>query len=214
MLSARVALGLGLAATLAALVIVLSSSPPAILATNGVEEAGSLNPTDGKPVRICQAGERLPAGTNTIQASIEDFTGPRMQLQVFHDGRIITSGVLGAGWSGRAVPIGVAAVRRTVAPVEVCLSSTNTSEGIGMSGSESSAASEARSSAGTPVGGRMRIVYLGPGHTSWLSRVASVARNMEFGRAWSGPWVAPFLLALMLACVAVVSMLVLRGRDD
>lgn len=214
MLRMKIALAAGLAIVALAVGVVLASSPPAVLATNSVPEHGALRNTASRSIRICQGGERLPAGTRSIEASVEAYTGPRLQLKVYSGARVLTSGVLDAGWSGRAVPISVEPVRQTAAHVEVCLSSTFLSESIAIVGSVTGRASEAHGSEREPLGGRMRIVYLGRGHTSWLEQVGSVATHMELGRAWSGPWVAPVLVLLMLVAAATSSALALRERDE
>jgi hypothetical protein len=216
MLRARIALALGLGATAVALAVVLSSSPPALLATNSVAESTGLSETGARPFRICQGDERLPRGTDSVQASLEAYTGPRLTLTAYAAGRVVTSGELAAGWSGRAVPISVEAVRRTLSPVTVCLTATLVDEPVQVVGSATSAARAARAARGTlakPIGGRIRLVYLGAGRTSWLARARTVARNMELGRAWSGGWIAPVLVLLMLIAASVASALVLSARE-
>jgi hypothetical protein len=214
MLRVRIALIVGLAVTVAAIATVLAGAPSAVLATNSVPESGPLNVTSARSARICQGGERLPAGTRAIQVSIEDFTGPHVNVEVYSGARIVTSGVLGAGWSGRAVPIPVPRVHRAISPVEVCLESSSIGEPITMVGSSSSKSEEAHSASGMPVGGRLRIDYLGPGRTSWLARAGSVMGHMGLGRAWNGAWIAPFVLMLALATATAACAVMLRERDE
>ncbi|HSZ05749.1 MAG TPA: hypothetical protein VK778_11230 [Solirubrobacteraceae bacterium] len=213
MLRVRIALALGLGITVVAVAVVLSSSPPALLATNSVAESTGLSETGTRPFRICQGDERLPRGTDSIQASLEAYTGPRLTLTAYAAGRVVTSGELAAGWSGRAVPISVGTVRRTLSPVTVCLTATLVDEPLQVVGSATSAARAARGTLAQPIGGRIRLVYLGAGRASWLARARSVARNMEFGRAWSGAWIAPVLVLLMLVAASVASALVLSARE-
>lgn len=214
MLRVRIALAIGLAVTVAAIAIVLAGAPSTVLETNSVPERGPLNVTSSRSARICQGGERLPAGTRSIEASIEDFTGPRVQVEVYSGARLVTSGVLGAGWSGRAVPIPVEVVHRSVSPVEVCVVTSSIDEPITMVGNTSSKAAEARSASGMNVGGRLRIDYLGAGRTSWLARAGSVMRHMGLGRAWKGGWIAPFVLMLALATATAACAVMLRERDE
>jgi Predicted membrane protein (DUF2142) len=213
MLRARIALAIGLSITVAATGAVLSSSPPAVLATNSVSEQEELSITSAKSIRLCQAHERIPAGTRSIQASIDTLTGPRLQVAVYADGRTVTSGGLGTDWSGRGVPIPVEAVRRTVSSAEVCFTSKLVNEPIVIYGSPSELSDEARANE-QPVGGRITIVYLGKGRTSWLARARSVAKDMAFGRAWSGAWIAPFLVVLMIAGAVIASTVLLSAYED
>jgi hypothetical protein len=194
---------------------VLSAAPPAVLASSsaGGEET-VLRSTTAKHVHICQGDETLPRGTRFVRSSIEAYTGSRLEVQALQGSRVITSGELGAGWGGRGVAIPVSAVDRTFSGVTVCFSSRSIDEPLAIYGVPAGRQPEASSSESAPVGGRMRIAYLGSGHSSWLSLVPSIARHMGLGHAWSGTWVAPFVVMLMLAATALAARVILKESDE
>ena len=127
---------------------------------------------------------------------------------MYSRGRVVTSGELDAGWSGRGVSIPVELVRRPVSAAEICLISNTAAKPIIIDGAPSSRDAEAQLNA-QPLGGRLTIAYLGDGHASWLARARAVADHLSRGRAWSGAWIAPFLIALMLAVAIIASALAL-----
>jgi hypothetical protein len=214
MRSVRIALGAGLALTLVASVIVLSGSPPRVLAASSVAARTELAST-GPEARACQAGEVLPAGTTAIRLSLGAFTGPAVSVKAVSAGRVITAGAHGSGWDGQALTVAVRAVPRSVAPASVCFSiSTAGGEGATLFGTPTKSDIALRAGNGVPLKGRLKIEYLGYGKSSWLALLPSVAQNLGLGRAWSGLWVVFLVPALMLLATALASRLIARELHD
>lgn len=208
--SVRTALVAGLALVLVAGVVVLSGSPPRVLATNATG-AGTELAVTGTNARACQRGERLPGGTDAIRLSLGAFTGPALKVQVLSAGRVVTSGEHDSGWDGQTVTIPVKAVSRSIAAVQSCFAiSTAGAESVKLFGTPTAPEVAARAGNGTSLKGRLRLEYLGAGRTSWLALASSVARNMGLGRAWSGVWIAFLVAALMLLAIALGSRLIMR----
>jgi hypothetical protein len=210
----RTALVLGVGVTLVAVVVVIAQFPLTVIAENnaaGMEtELGSTKMIDA---RICQGGETIPRGTVAIRFSLYALTGPPLEVRALHDGRTVRVGTRGSGWTGASVTIPVAEITRSVSPVTLCLAATTAAEPMLILGRRTGAGAAAYREPGHVGDGRMKIAYLGRGHSSWMSLALSVARHMGLGRAWSGTWVAALVLALMLAALGVVAALVLGEID-
>jgi hypothetical protein len=208
MRSVRVALATGLAITAIAAGVVLSASPLTLLATNAIPLNGPLA-IPWRNASACQAGERVPANTVAIRISVDAIIGTRAQLQVLAGSRIVASGERAPGWTGDTVTIPVRRFASAVAPAEICFAVAPSGEGVAALGSDTRKAIAAQTGRG-PLPGRLRIEYLGPGRSSWLSLAATVAHHMALGRAWSGVWVVFAVAILMLSVAAIASGLTLR----
>jgi hypothetical protein len=214
MSATKIALAAGLASTAVALVIVLSGSPVAVLATNSIATEKTIAATN-VAASACQGGERLPQGTRTIRLSLGAFTGPAIYVTVFAGKRLVASGEHGSAWAGQTVSVPIAPVPSTTQPVKVCFSARPfKGEVLEIDGSETAPAIAARSSQGQILPGRIQIAYLARARSSWLARASSVATHMGLGRAWSGTWIVFLVLALMLTVVALTSRLTLRELDE
>jgi hypothetical protein len=200
----RLALGVGLTVLAVAIVAVMSRSPPVVSRTNAAPIGGPIA-TVSRDFETCQAEELLPAGTTGIRLSLEALLGPPVLVRVFHQGALLTSGSVGAGWSRQSVTIPVTPLRSAVADASVCFSVAASDETVYVKGSVAGA-----SDAGTD--GRARIEYLRPGTRSWWALAPSIARRMALGRSPSGMWLVWGVLSAMLMLTAIVSWLAVRDR--
>jgi hypothetical protein len=208
------ALAAGLALTVVAGAVVLSRSPPAVLATNAITAGTEVAITEGN-AKACQADESMPAGTKAIRLSLGAFTGPAVTVKAVSGTRVVTSGKHRSGWDGKTVTIPVRAVPAAVSPVTICFSTpTAKAEEVKLLGSSTKPALAARTGRGEVLGGRIRVEYLGDGHSSWLALLPSVARYMGRGRAWNGIWITVLVAALMLAVTTLASRLIVRELDE
>lgn len=215
MRGAKISLAVGLTVCCSILVLIcLSVGPERVLATNSVAEEGALTNTPDGTVRICQTDERIPRGTTAISGSLEAFTGPSLDVTVTSGSKVLAEGTLGSGWSGRSIPISVREVRRSYSPAKVCFSSHTVIEPIAVVGDPQSRLAGELTSNGKRVTGHIRVDYLRRGEKSWLARAGSIVTDMGRGRAWSGGWVAPFVIVLMMAAAALASLQTLRSSDE
>jgi len=202
---ARRALLAGLALTAVAVGLTLSRSPPRVARTNGVAPAEGLA-TISKDATVCQAGEALPRQTTTVRASIFALIGPRVTLKVLSGTQILTEGARGSGWTAGVLAIPVRPVSHTASNVKVCMTLGTGARSVAIGGQRTGRATAATVQ-GKPSAGRMRIEYLQAGSSSWWSQVLSIARRMGLGHAAPGTWIAPLLLAAMIAAAAIASWL-------
>jgi hypothetical protein len=208
MRSVRVALAAGLAITAIAAGIVSSGSPLTLLATNRIPLHAALA-IPWRNASACQPGERVPANTVAIRISVVAIIGTRARAQVLAGSRVIASGEEGPGWTGDTFTIPVRPFASAVAPAQICFAVAPSGEGVGALGNDTPKAIAARTGRG-PLPGRLRIEYLGPGRSSWLSLASTVASHMALGRAWSGIWVVFAVAMLMFAVATLASGLTLR----
>jgi hypothetical protein len=208
----RTALAAGLGITVVAGVAVLAQSPLVVLASNSTSASEGLA-TATTSASACQSGERLPRGTLAIRLSLGAFLGSAVSVKAISAGRVLTAGERGSGWDARTVTVPVGAVSRTSFPVRVCFAIPRVGEKVELLGARSAPATAAHATNGEVLAGRLRIEYLGRGRSSWLTLLGTVARNMGFGRAWSGTWIALLVLALMLAASIVAARLILGELD-
>lgn len=201
----RLALAVGLTALAIAIVAVMSRSPAVVSRTNAAPIVGPVV-TISHDFETCQDDELLPAGTTAIRLSLEALLGPPVLVRVLHQGAVLASGSVGAGWSRQSVTIPVRPLRRAFADTSVCFTVAASDETVYAKGASDAAAPDA----GTE--GRIRIEYLRPGRRSWWALAPSVARRMALGRAPSGIWVVFGVLSAMLVLTAIVSWLAVRER--
>jgi hypothetical protein len=212
MRSVKIALAVGLGVTVLSLAAVLTESPPTVLASNSVTQEEPLI-NGGQDATACQQNERIPAGTRAIRISLGAFNGPRVAIKVSSAAGAVTSGAHGSDWDGRTLTVAVKHVAKTVSPAKLCFT-IDDGEGAIALGTRSGHATAARATTGQYLPGRVRVEYLGAGHSSWLSRAGSVARHMGLGRAWSGRWVALWVLLSMLVIAALTSRLIVRELHE
>lgn len=213
-----------LALMTAAVALVLTGAPPRIARASGPQARSSLGVTQNE-LTICQGNEILPAGVSAIRVSIVAFLGSNMQVVVFHNRQIVTSGSRNPAWSGSTATIPVRPVDHTVSNVNVCFSDVPNSELLQVFGTllrsssgryaalvfrSNKLTSEGPIGEGSPLSGRVEIQYLAPGRGSWWSRIGSVVTHMGFGHFIGGKWVALLAAALMAATGALTVRLTLR----
>jgi hypothetical protein len=206
----RVALAIGLALLGLAIVVTLLRAPVAVIATNGIPDAGEVARTR-KSTSACQAGEVLPAGTSAIRLTLAAEIGPAVTVAVRSAGRTVTRGSRGDGWTGASVTVPVRRVSRTTPAAKLCFTLGRPLASVEIFGEHASRAGTLVGPRGEPLPGRLGVEYLGAGRSSWLSLLPSVARRMGFGHAWGGAWIALALLAAMASAAGLLAWL--AGRE-
>ncbi len=198
----RLALAAGLTVTAITLAVVLLRSPLTVAGTNGVPANFAIAYINGSRVE-CQGSGTLPRGTTAIRVSLSANIGPRVSLKALSGSTVVTEGEREAGWGvDETVTVPVKRVPRTIHGARICTTIGSTPESIQVNGLQ----------VRTPAGGRaisLRMEYLRPGPSSWLSLASSVARHMGLARAPGGAWVAYLAIAVMIAVSALASRLVL-----
>lgn len=203
----------GLALMAVAVAVVLSESPPSVLATSSAAGQAVAASASGK-LAACQAGERIPRGTTAIRLSLAAFVGPRVSVKVLSQGHLLASGEHGSAWSGQTVTVPLGRVSRAIPGATVCFATTSIRDELLVYGRRTEEAIAAHTSRGGYLSGRAGVEYLGPGHASWLSLAASIARHMGLGRAWSGTWAALFAAISTLSALGLASILLVRESDE
>lgn len=204
----RVALALGAALVALALALTLAGSPSSVAGTNGIREGAEVARTD-RASSACQVGEVLPAGTSAVRLTLAAEIGPAVTVTASYDGRALTRGTRGAGWTGASVTVPVETVSHTVSGASLCFTLGRPLEDVAIFGEKSPGANALAGPRGERLPGRMAVEYLRPGRTSWLSRLPAIARRIGFGHAWGGAWIAFALLIAMGAAGGLLAWLAL-----
>jgi hypothetical protein len=203
----------GLAIIAAILAVVLSESPPKVLAANSTK-AEPVAASGNGGIAACQPYERLPPGTTAIRLALAAFLGPRVKVKILSGGHIVASGERGSAWSGHVVTVPLRDALHTTSAVTVCFATVPVRDELIVYGSRTRQAIAARTSHGGVLEGRIKLEYLGAGTTSWFSLATAVARHMGLGRAWSGIWIAFFVATLTLAATVLACVLLVREPDE
>lgn len=203
----KVALAGGLALIALAFVLTLAHAPLSV-ARRGVATEHTLVNT-GSPAPACQGGETLPHGTTALRLSLTAALGPRVAVKVLSGPHVVAHGVTPPGWSDASVTVAVQPLPRTLTPVKVCFAMTEMNGKVAMRGSPTSHALAATSGK-EALPGRMGIEYLRPGGSTWWSQATAVARRLGLGRTAGGTWTALLVMALVAACIALSSWLVVQ----
>ena len=205
----RRALTVGLATLTLAVVVVLSSTPPAVTRSDAPLPSSLPFAHTRSRSRFCQAGEVLPRDATAIRLWIEAVIGPRVEAQAISRGRVIARGTRAPGWTGGSVTVPTTPTPTRATPVTICANLAPARETIWLEGVRTSAR-VAMSGRQGPLPGRIVIEYLRTGHSSWWSQIRSVARHMGLGHAGSGPLIPLLAFALALAVGVLTSRLILR----
>jgi hypothetical protein len=227
MRNVRVTLAAGIALMAVVGAVALTRSPPRVL--RAVSQGERVGPGERVgfdlitgDAAVCQADEVLPAGVSGIRLWMRAIYGARVYLVAYSGSRVLTEGRRGPEWTGQTVTVPVTPVGRASTGVKLCFAIGPNSEPVVLLGDFASAqeppavarsglfASPAAASEGRPLAGRVGVEYLAAGRGSWWSRVLSVARNMGFGRAFSGSWIALLVAVLMAAVGALAVRLTVR----
>jgi hypothetical protein len=205
--------------TLGALIIaglllgVLLQTPERVIASNSVTIAGELGSAPSGST-VCQAGERLPASTQTLRVSLAGYLGPEVSLSVLRGGVAVARGEHHAEWVGGSLTFGLRPAIRSETAATICITRDSTRRALSLLGGESApgaVATEGR----TPLAGRMRVEYLTRGNRSWLASAESVARRLGLGHSPGGTWIVLLLVAMMAcACVLGTRLLIGEERDE
>ena len=207
----RIALAAGLGLLTLAIVVALARSPQSVARSTVPAHAEEDRLTHAtKDATFCQGGETLPSGTSAIRLSLGSYVGPRVRVVVYADGRPITSGERGSGWTGRVVSVPVTPVAHTVFDATLCASPHVHDEIVTVFGGPSSKASAARFVGNPPLGGRFCVEDLRPGTRTWASLVPSILAHMGLGRASSGGGIVFVAFMLMAAAVVLASRMLVR----
>ncbi len=203
----RVALGLGLAFTAAAVGVALVQSPAEVIAVNTPEQQ-TLELTRHK-IDVCQPHEVLPANTHALRLQVSALLGPRVTVRVLAHGRVVTSGQRGSGWTGGVVTVPVRPVATTTPGAQLCFDvQLNGDESVSLTGEPGHGSATRAGAGGVP--GRVRVEYLRPSGASWWSRASMVAKHMGFGNIANGTWSVFVVILLMGSVVCLCSYMALR----
>ncbi len=203
MLRVRLGLAAGLVATAVALTLVLTRAPLVVAGSNNVAANFAITFTHGNE-RACQPGGTVPQGTEAIRVSLSPNIGPRVALKLTAGSRTITEGTRAAGWGvDETVTVPVKRVARTTASTRICTTIGPAVEGVQVNGEQVEASGGRRTY-------RLRMEYLRPGSSSWLSLASSIASRMGLAHAPTGAWPAYLAILAMLAVCVIASRLVLR----
>jgi hypothetical protein len=206
--SAKLALALGMVVLAAAIALVLSQSPLAVVGTNSVPPPNATGFIRGGKSH-CVSGGTIPQGTTAIRIPFEANVGPKVDVKVLSGVRVLTTGSRAAGWGVTDnVTVAVSRVAQTLSGAAVCITTGPVNPYLLASStivaSTSPTGQEARAES-------LHLEYLRPTGATWWSRASSIAHQMGLGRAASGTWIVFLLLALMIAVVLLASWLAL-GR--
>jgi hypothetical protein len=204
----KIVLAAGLALIAIAVLLTLLHAPSTVASTNGIQPTARLVAARGD-ADACQAGETLPVGTSAIRLELLAATGPRVSVQVFAGGRVITRGTKGTAWYGSTVTVPVQPVNRAYTHTTVCFQLRQLSGEVDAYGARTTPV-VAATAAGKPLPGRVRIVYLRKGRQSWWALAGAVIEHMGLGRAASGTWIVIPIVALAAAAIALGSWVVIR----
>jgi hypothetical protein len=209
----RIALLAGFALLALALGIVLTSDPLVAARSSVVSDSTEVVNT-AEPIRICQGGELIPAGTAAVRIVMSIASvGPRLGVQVLAGGRVLSEGSKDAGWRGEGVTVPIERVHREQAHATVCLSTGRHGEILSVYGQGESGARSAVS-AGHRLSAKVKLEYLRPSGHSWLSALVPIARRLGLGRASAGTWIALAILLGMGVSMTLAVWLMVRELPD
>jgi len=204
MLRVRYGLAAGLVVVLVTLGVVLTRAPLTVAGSNGVKANFAIAFIRGNE-SSCERGGTLPQGTEAIRVSLSANIGPKVGLEVRSGSKLITEGERDAGWGvDETVTVPVRRVAQTAGATEVCTTVGPAAEGIQVNGEPK------RPSIPGVRGLLLRMEYLRPGTSSWLSMTSSIARHMGLSHSPTGSWGTYLAIAVMVAVCALASRLILR----
>ncbi|HEV7771873.1 MAG TPA: hypothetical protein VGO48_01150 [Conexibacter sp.] len=209
----RWTVALGLVVIAAGLAATLSTAAEHRTGTNGMPARAFLGVTPA-PATLCQAGERIPAGTAALRFSAKSssYAAPGLTLTLTQGG-VVRAKSTDPRWEGHdALVVALAQPLRAGVLADVCVR-------LHASGGRRYAfkgtptyPEEAATSDGQPLPGRMHVEYLSADSGSWASFVPTIARRLGRGHAWSGASIA--LLAALLMVLPIALSAWQLSRDD
>jgi hypothetical protein len=208
MRSVRVTVAVGLALIGVALVLVLSSSPLTVTATNSIPAKVDVEFVRGNVVS-CQVARVLPRGISAIRIAVEArAVGPMISVKVFSGSHVLTEGHQAAGWgSAPTVTVPIGRLGHALYGARVCTTFGSSVEPFRLCGEQLGSNTAA---SGTLGGLTLRMEYLKPAHDSWSSLASSIFHRIGMGREPGGTWIAYLALLLLIAAAAIASHLLLR----
>lgn len=208
MRSVAVALSVGLALLVVAIVVILARSPLKVVGTNSVAET-VVNELQKGNLSSCQPVGAFPKGTSAIRIGIEPTSaGPTVTAKVLSGTRVLTQGQLIDGWgAASSATVPVKPLAQTVDNAVICTTIGAATLPFRIRGTPARQPAPGANKLQAVV---LRMEYMRPGPKSWWSLAPSIAYHMGLGRAASGTWIVYFTIALMLAVAALAARLVLK----
>lgn len=211
--AAIAALAVGALALAGGLAVALSHAEVRRTNTNDVIVRGVVG-TLSADHRVCQDGERVPAGTAAIGLSAQSSgqapgTLALELLDLATKARVAGGAALAGSEGTTTVPLRPRIARERA--VRVCLQLRQPASGAAVELYGSPAGRTTSAMEGSQaLGGRLHLDYLGGAATSWWSFAPTVARRIAYGHALSGPSVALLAALLTLTSIALAAWLLLR----
>jgi len=207
-----IALAIGFALLALGVVATLSRDAKGRIRTNGVPAQAVVAIASADPggagagaVRtVCQDRELIPSGTGAIRIALTGFrrVPPRLSLTV-SEGEAVRDAGRAARWDADAdvlVPLAHPLARSVVG--SVCIAALAPEQRYWLRGAAVGAFEGARAG-GRRLPGRVHLEYLAADGGSWWSSIATIARRMGLGHAWSGASVPLLIVLLTLTSIAL-----------
>ena len=198
----------GLLVVVATLAMVVTHSSRHAIASNFVPPQGFVAelPAGG---RVCQPGERVPAGTGAIRARIGTYgaPGPQVELSITRlGGRAVRRGELAAGFSAGDVEIPFEHVGAVEG--EVCLRNAGPGR-IAVAGGRT--LGDVALVDGNPASAGVALAYLEPEARSWWAFAPELSERVDRLRdAPPGALTLPLYVVLAVGLLAGAVAIVLR----
>lgn len=208
-------------ATLAVAALVVASALAATLSHAEVRRTGTnhviveaLIGTLSGTHEVCQRGERIPAGTETIRVSLVPGSEPDAEVTLAveaNGGAAAVATARGHRWDGNTALLTLSPrVTRDVVG-RVCMTiRTPRQQEVGLFGRYDDTAPSATDGRQT-IGGRLRFDYLQAGSASWWAFASTVIDRLGLGHAWSGTSVALLAVLLMSTSIGLAAWLLVRS---
>ncbi len=208
MRSVAVALSVGLALLVVAIITILARSPLTVAGTNSVPETVNNELHKGN-LSSCQPVGTFPKGTSAIRIAIEPTSaGPTVTAKVLSGTRVLTQGQLIDGWgSASSATVPVKPLAQTLKNAVICTTIGPATLPFKIRGTP---ARQSAANANKLQAVVLHMEYMRPGPKSWWSLAPSIAYHMGLGRAASGTWIVYFTIVLMLAVAILAARLTLK----
>jgi hypothetical protein len=192
---------------LIAVAVALARTPLVRVGTDGTPLPTEIGATFN-PDTVCQPEEILPKDTTVVRMSLLSLLGPEIKVHVYAEGQLITSGVIGYGWTGTVVSVPVAPLTRTYTHASVCFTLAKRQQLVNYRGDTTKRAPAVSDGAQT-LPGRIRIEYLAPGKKSWLSLALPTARRIGL-TVGGGSGIVLLLFMLVVSTAGLSSWVLIR----